>query len=115
MNERQFRRNVLGVIGVYVAVILIGLLLKLHFPDKDNPIYVTFKDLVPLFIAIPAAWLGYCFQRRQSYLKDVRDLWSKLVSSVQKAIQYTHLEKTEQPAFAAVNESLSTVTEELRA
>ena len=72
---------------------------KIYDPSEDAPLYGTFKDLVPLIIAIPAAWLGYCFQRRQSYLKDVRELWSKIVIAVQDSIQYTHLSSAEQLVY----------------
>jgi hypothetical protein len=75
----------------------------------------TTRDSIPLLIAIPAAWLGYCLQRRQSYLKDVRDLWSKLVPAVQDAIQYTHLTTPPQTEYAKLNRSLSIAIEELRA
>ncbi|KIG11208.1 hypothetical protein BurMR1_1868 [Burkholderia sp. MR1] len=116
MNKRAFRRNVFWVIGVYAIALAVGIVLRLHDPsNKDAPAYATFKDLLPLIIAIPAAWLGYCFQRRQSYLKDVRDLWSKLAISVQDAIQYTHLTAPEQLDYAKVMKGLSVVTEEVRA
>ncbi|MHA6884640.1 hypothetical protein [Ralstonia pseudosolanacearum] len=104
------------MICIYVVAVGIGIGLKLLDPfNKDAPAYATFKDLVPLIIAIPAAWLGYCFQRRQAYLKDVRDLWSKLVLSVQDSIQYTHLSAPEQPDYARVLKGLSVTTEEVRA
>lgn len=116
MNERIFRRNVFLVIAVYGLAIAVGIGLKLLDPsNKDAPVYATFKDLVPLIIAIPAAWLGYCFQRRQAYLKDVRDLWSKLVVAVQESVQYTHLRAPEQAEYGRVLKSLSVTTEELRA
>jgi hypothetical protein len=116
VNERTFRRNVLLVIGVYGVAIAVGIGFKLLDPtNKDAPVYTTFKDMVPLIIAIPAAWLGYCFQRRQAYLKDVRELWSKLVMAVQDSVQYTHLRAPEQADYARVLKSLSITTEELRA
>lgn len=115
MNERIFKQNVLLVIGVYFVAIIIGILLKAYDPSKDALLYGTFKDLVPLIIAIPAAWLGYCFQRRQAYLKDIRDLWSKIISAFQDSVQYTHLSEPPQDEFAKVLKALSIATEELRA
>jgi hypothetical protein len=116
MNQRNFRRNVFLVIAVYGATIAVGIGLKLFDPsNKDAPVYGTFKDLVPLFIVIPAAWLSYCFQRRQAYLKDVRDLWSKLVGAVKDAIQYTHLNTPDQADFGRVLKTRSATTEEVRA
>jgi hypothetical protein len=115
MNERIFKKNVLLVIGVYFVAIIIGILLKAYDPSKDAPVYGTFKDLVPLIIAIPAAWLGYCFQRRQAYLKDIRDLWSKMILAFQDTIQYTHLSEPPQAEYGKVLKALSIATEELRA
>lgn len=114
MNGQIFRRNVLLVIGVYAATIATGVVLRLVDTSRDALPYATFKDMVPLTIAIPAAWLGYCFQRRQSYLKDVRDLWSKMVVPVQDAIQYTYLNCPEQPDYARVLKGLSAAIEEIR-
>ena len=116
MNDRIFKRNVLSVIALYVLALGAGVALRLIDPtSKDAVAYNTFKDLVPLIIAIPAAWLGYCFQRRQAYLKDVKELWSKLAGAVQDSIQYTHLTAPSQEEFATVLRTLSLATEETRA
>jgi hypothetical protein len=112
MNARIFRQNVFFVIAFYS---LVTSALVLSAVSGHQHFYCTLKDAIPLLIAIPAAWLGYCLQRRQTYLKDVRDLWSKLVVSVQDAIQYTHTENPPQSEFARVSRSLSITTEELRA
>lgn len=115
MNALAFRRNVLAVIAFY-ALVLVALLWTRQLDTSQHEYaYSTVKDAIPLLIAIPAAWLGFCLQRRQAYLKDVRDLWSKLVPAVQDAIQYTHLLSPPQPEFAKVNRSLSIAIEELRA
>lgn len=114
MNANQFRSNALLVILVYALLVAIGILLRVWFPAEHSLEYATFKDLVPLAIAIPAAWLGYCLQRRQAYLRDVRDLWSKLIASTQDAIQYTHLLKPSQSEFSKTQKSLSVAIEELR-
>ena len=114
MTASRFRSNVLGVICVYVLMLTAGILLRVWFPGKDAPEYTTFKDLVPLAIAIPAAWLGYCFQRRQAFIKDVRDLWSKLVNATQEAVQYTHIQTPSQSEFAKVQKTLSVAIEEVR-
>jgi hypothetical protein len=110
MNARSFRINVALVITAYaLALAVLATLAYLK-----HQAYMPFKDAVPLVIAIPAAWLGFCLQRRQAYLKDVRDLWTKLVAGVQDAIQYTHLSSPPQAEYAKVLKSLSAVTEELR-
>lgn len=88
---------------------------RFHFPDEKSIEYNTLRDLIPLIIAIPAAWLAYSFQRRQSYLKDIRELYSHMVGATQDAIQYTHLEHPYQSDFGRVQKLLSTTIEEVRA
>ena len=111
LNERRFKKNVLWIMAVYAAALTSGIFVEVRgLPDG----VLAFKDLIPLIIAIPAAWLGYCFQKRQAYLRDLRELWSKLVASVQDAIQYTYLPSPEQADFGRVLRALSIAIEELR-
>ena len=114
MTVKLFKRNVLAVIVYFLVLIMAGIALRFTFPDEKAIQYAVFKDLIPLAISIPAAWLGYCLQRRLSYLKDVRDLWSKIVLATQDSIQYTYLECPPQAEFAKVQKSLSVTIEELR-
>ena len=115
MNASTFRLHVLMVIAAFA--VFIALLFGLRQLDASvyPNAYNTFKDAVPLLVAIPAAWLAFCVQRRQAYLKDVRDLWAKLVLAVQDAIQYTHLTEPPQAEYAKTLKSLSIIAEELRA
>jgi hypothetical protein len=87
-------------IGCYAAAIVVGILLKAAFPEKDHPVYSTYKDLVPFVIAIPAAWLGLCVQQRNSYMQQLRKLWSDMVGCVQEGIQYTFLAKPTEDQYA---------------
>ncbi len=66
MNQRVFIRNLRFVSTDYLIALVIGIALKMHYPEKNAAVYSAFKDLPPLIIAIPAAWLGYCLQRRQN-------------------------------------------------
>jgi len=115
MNEKRFRRNVILIILAYTLAIGALIIVCVIFPDEKSIEYKTLRDLIPLIIAIPAAWLAYSFQRRQSYLKNVRDLYSHMVRATQDAIQYTHLEKPSQEQFGNVQKSLSSTIEEIRA
>ena len=82
MTSRRFRKNLLVVIGIYCAACALGVGLAAFCPSR----YSVFKDLVPLIVAIPAAWLAYCFQRRQAFLKDVHELWIALVNAFEDAV-----------------------------
>jgi hypothetical protein len=115
MTRRSLNRWICLTIGVHLAVIAIGVMPRTLLPGKGDVVYATFKDLVPLAVAIPAAWLAYCFQRRSSYMRQLRILWSKLTLAIHDAIQYTHLMHPTQDQYAAVMKSLGIAIDEVRA
>ena len=73
------------------------------------------KTLIPIVIGIAAAWLGFLFNSRISFVTALRQLWPVLVSAVQETIQYTHLDEPTQEDYARVNQTLSTAIDEVRA
>ena len=114
VTRRRLRNCFIAAITVYVAAIVFGVILKAAFPKKDDPVYSTYKDLVPFLIAIPAAWLGLCIQQRNSYMQQLRRLWSDMVGSVQAGIQYTFLTSPTREEYAEVLSRFSCVIEEVR-
>ncbi len=76
-------------VAIYAAAIGAGGCLRFLFPKREDLPYVLFRDMVPLIVALPATWLAYCFQRRQSYLHQLRAAWSDAIGAVQAAIRYT--------------------------
>lgn len=97
---------------IYLAAIAGGVWIRLHYPG--NIVYNCYKDLIPLILAIPAAWLGFCFQRRSSYLQQLRTLWSQIVANVQEAIQYTHLTAPTQADYGRTLVKLFGTVDEVR-
>jgi hypothetical protein len=114
MTRRQLRRVTLLVMSIYALAIIVGLTLRLVGPPTPTPYYETFKDITPFILAIPAAYLGYCFQQRSSYLQSLRSLWSQLVRAVNNAIQYTYNDEPTPEQYGEVLTALSIVIDELR-
>lgn len=117
MTRKRLFRWTMGVVFIYILAIVTGIVLRIAVPDGvtgPSAAYQTFKDLVPFLIAFPAAWLSYCFQRRASYLKALRELWAILIPAVQQAIQYTHLDNPKIEDFSKAQQDLSTVIDSLR-
>ena len=97
---------------VYVIAVVAGVLIQIYDTTTNSVIYSTYKDMIPFIIAIPAAWLGYCLQRRSSYLQQLRILWSTLVKAVQKANQYTYIESPSREQYSETLCCLSAAIEE---
>lgn len=98
----------------FVVLIVIGVTISICDRTTNRIVFGTFKDLMPLAIAIVAAWLGFCVQRRSAYLQQLRAMWSKLVEAIQFASQYTHIPKPTQDDFSKTLIKTSIAIDEIR-
>jgi hypothetical protein len=112
MTRKQLQLVVTLVVSAYAALGVLGAALRLLAPGSD--IYDAYKEMVPFAFAIPAALLGYAFQQRGSYLASLRALWSKLVQSVNLAVQFTYDDQTTQRQHAEVMTQLAVAIDEVR-
>jgi hypothetical protein len=103
------------IIVMCYLVMLIAIALYLSGGNKpDEHAYRVFKDLSPLFIAIPTAWLASVLQRRASFLSTLHALYNNVIASVQSAIQYTHKAEPSQADFVDIQKQLSITIELFR-
>jgi hypothetical protein len=114
MTKRQLKRITLTVIGIYLMAILLMVGLRLYDSGPEWLIYSTYKDLIPLVIAIPAAYLAFSFQRRGSYVQALRAYWSLLVRTVQGAYSYTYQPQPSFEQYSKILNDLSVVIDEAR-
>ena len=114
MTRVQLRRAIFVVIGIYTLAFVIGIVLRIAGSFIPFQYYETFRDLIPFILAIPAAYLGYCFQQRGSYLESLRLLWSKLVYAVNQAVFYTYKADPSCDEYTEILMSLSIVIDEIR-
>lgn len=93
--------------SVVIVMVILGLLMAFvtyaHFHSPKNirclqtdwgedcwhATYSLLKEFTAVIIAIPAAWLAYCFNRRNSFLIVLNDLWKGMVISKNLCIKYT--------------------------
>jgi hypothetical protein len=114
MTKKSMNRVFIVVILIYALAIGLAVLLRTLDCSTGSLIYTTYKDLIPLIIALPAAWLGYCIQKRNSYMQQLRSLWSKLVETIQHINQYTYIENPTKEQNALACQKLSVVIDEIR-
>ena len=104
MSRKRLFRYVIATCA-WLVLFAAGYVCSVYYGTTQ--LAATIKDLIPLAVALPAAFLTYAFSRRNSYLQALRELWKQLVPSVQKTIQYTYLAAPTQADFALVMENLS--------
>jgi hypothetical protein len=108
MTRRAFQFWVAAIAALYALFITTGI--ALHGGER----YGLFKDLLPLATALPAAMLASIYQRRSSFLQQLRSTWTNLVDAVQDTVQFTHLAQPEPSDFAKLMKKLSVVTDDFR-
>ena len=85
MTAKTFRRYVwvsaLFLLLLSVVTLWVGVIYDSHKED--------FRAIIPVYIAIEAAWLAFCLQRRISYTNALRAFWEKITETVQEAIYLT--------------------------
>lgn len=114
MTRAQLRWAVIGVIFVYAGTIVVGILWRQPLSQPASQKYGLYKDLMPLVIAIPAAYLAFAFQRRNSYLQALRSVWSKLADAIASAITYTNIDAPTEQRYVEVLTKLGAAIEEIR-
>lgn len=112
MTRARLRNNVLMVIAGFVFLLIAASVCKFRLHSDDG--YILIKDFSPLLIAIGAAYLAYCFQRRQAFLVSLRDLWKEMVEAKGELVEYTHNPAPDQAAFNKAHRALSKSIDSVR-
>jgi hypothetical protein len=114
MTRQRLSRTTKRVAIVYASAIVVAILLRVVFPGPDSVVYQTYKDIIPLIIALPAAYLAQAFQRRSSYVQGLRTVWGNMVGAVAASLAYTELPSPPKEQFVDVLRRLSASIEEIR-
>jgi hypothetical protein len=93
---RKRQNRVLGfVVAGLILLIAIALAAKLlgRGIDWAEGLYDVIRDTSVLLVAVIGAYLAYIYQKRTSFLQNLRDQWYEIVSAKAELIYYCHLEK----------------------
>ena len=114
VTRRHLQLVLVLVMATYAIAIIFAVWLRAPFAVEETSRYRTYKDILPLVIAIPAAYLAFAFQRRNSYLQALRALWSQIVGAITEALTYTEMSSPSQAEHLVVLSSLRAAIEEVR-
>jgi len=88
MTRATLLRSVLSVIAFLAALLALAIYARARSVapgDASAPFWIAvhgaIKDFTGLFIAIPGAWLAYCFSRRSAFLTILDGIWRNMVEA----------------------------------
>ncbi|QJW88742.1 hypothetical protein HNV11_04780 [Spirosoma taeanense] len=112
MTRIILNRTICAVVLFYILCLILAAYLKLGTATQDY--YTLFKDLLPIIFAIPAAYLVFCFQRRNEYLKALRSVYSLLVQVNTEFTEYSYCTQKSDDKYYKLKSCISKVIEEIR-
>ena len=112
MSAKRLRWYVYGLCAFLVVFALCYFVAIIR--DWSN-VAIALKDLIPVALAIPIALLAHAFNRRNSFLQALRELWGRLVPAAHEAVAYTRLENPTSADFIRTDATLASAVDELRA
>lgn len=99
---------------VNVAAVMLFCMLLLILAALSGWFHAFLKDYTSIFLAVAAAYLAFCFQRRQSFLTNLRELWHKCIDAKAELIDYTHNKNPTQESFGKAHRAISTAIDMVR-
>ena len=112
MTEKQLSRSVICVVAFLIAIFALALMCRFAFRSEDA--YSSIKDFSSLFLGIGGAYLAFCFQRRQTFISSLKDLWKEMVISRIGILRYMDLVEPNMNEYNAVYEQISKTVDLVR-
>jgi hypothetical protein len=92
--------------------LLLGLVAVAHFSVR---VHAISKDFAAFIVAVAAAYLAYCFQKRQDFLVSLREVWHACIEAKADLIDYIDLPDPGQTDFRRAARSISVAIDMMRA
>ena len=112
-RKRQNRVLMIVMMGL-VALIALALAAKLSGIPWALNVYEVIRDTSVLLVAVIAAYLAYIYQKRTTFLQNLRDQWYEIVSAKAELIYYCHLEKPTLDDYLMAARALSECIDTMR-
>ncbi|WP_315722834.1 MULTISPECIES: hypothetical protein [unclassified Bradyrhizobium] len=107
MTRKLLLANV-GLVSLSLALLIVAAAVYPKFGD-------FLKNFSNLILAVAAAYLTYCFQRRQAFLVSLREIWHQCIEAKAELVDYTHDPQPDQAKFGKAHRAISTAIDMMRA
>ncbi len=88
MTKKKLIKNIINISLFYVFIILVWI--GAYYTEQQTHwhLYGLINDILPLLLAVPLAYLGFCFQRRNNFHGALRLLWANIIHAVNSALLF---------------------------
>jgi hypothetical protein len=114
MTRRQQSRVLRIVVSGIVILIGLALAAKLSGIAWALNFYEFIRDTSLLIVTIIAAYMAHVYQRRSTFLQNLREQWHDIVRAKAELIYYCHLEKPTLDDYLSAARELSECIDTMR-
>jgi hypothetical protein len=93
MTRKRQNRVLTIVMTALVLLIALALAAKLSGIDWALDLYDAIRDTSLLIVTVIAAFMAHVYQKRTTFLQNLREQWYEIVGAKAELIYYCHLEK----------------------
>ncbi len=114
MTRKTQNRILTVVVAGLIALIGLALAAKLSGIPWALNFYDFIRDTSLLIVTVIAAYMAHIYQKRATFLQDLREQWHDIVRSKAELIYYCHLEKPELEDYLIAARELSECIDTMR-
>ena len=114
MTRRRQNRLLATVMAGLVLLIALALAAKLSGVPEALSFYEVIRDMSLLIVTVVAAYMAYIYQKRTTFLQNLREQWYEIVSAKAELIYYCHLEQPTLEDYLIAARELSECIDKMR-
>jgi hypothetical protein len=114
MTRKQLNRILGLVVAGLVTLILVALAAKLSGIGWALNLYDFIRDTSLLIVTVIAAYMASVYQRRTSFLQNLREQWREIVQAKASLIYYCHLQSPTLEDYLIAARQLSECIDNMR-
>lgn len=113
MTLKRLRFQIYIILVFLLLIVAAGIMLG-TFCGTNSALWHIYKTIIPITLALPTAWLAFCFQRRNSYLKALRDFWGRLLPTIQNTITFAQKNQPTSEEYELIVKDFIIIIDDLR-
>ncbi len=114
MTRKRLNRVLATVVTGLVVLIALALAAKLSGIGWALNFYEFIRDTSLLIVTVIAAYMAYIYQKRTTFLQNLREQWYEIVRAKAELIHYCHLEQPAVETYLAAARELSECIDKMR-
>jgi hypothetical protein len=114
MTRKEQNRNLTVIVAGLLILIAAALAAKLSGANWALQFYEFIRDTSLLIVTVVAAYMAHIYQKRTTFLQNLREQWKEIVEAKAALIYYCHLEGNNLQEYLIASRKISETIDNMR-